>query len=70
MINPIQQNVVFKGGKVNKSSEGFTGSTPATKTQRSVRSDYMAAVNNVLKLQQNAQDKFDSNSGNKLNTIA
>ncbi len=70
MISPIQQNVVFKGGKVGKGAEGFTGNKPAIQTQRSVRGDYMAAINNVLKLQQGAKDKFDSTTGNKINTIA
>lgn len=70
MISPIQQNVVFKGGKANKSLEGFTGNKPAIQPQRSVRGDYMAAIDNILKLQQDARDKFDANAGNKLNTLA
>lgn len=70
MISPIQQNVVFKGGKAGKSSEGFTGNKPAIQPQRSVRNDYMAAINNVLKLQQGAKDKFNSTTGNNLDTIA
>ena len=70
MISPIQQNVIFKGSKASKSAEGFTGNKPAIQSQRSVRGDYMAAINNVLKLQQNAKDKFDAKTGNNLDTIA
>ena len=66
MINPIQQNVVFKGANKNV-SDNFTG-TPALK--QSVRQDYMSALNNVASVQENMKAKVDSALGNKLDRIA
>lgn len=66
MINPIQQNVVFKGvnaNSVNGKADNFTGSpvvAPVVKGT-SVREDYLNAVKKVSSVQE---------SMNKLNVIA
>lgn len=65
MINPIQQNVVFRGNNTNV-ADNFKGNAP-----RTVRGDYTSTVNNVLSIQQ--EETKDCNGGacgNNLNTIA
>ena len=63
MINPIQQNVVFKGSKTTN-TDNFTG-TPVV--NRSVREDYLNAVNQVNQTQ---NKMTELNSGKKLDVIA
>jgi len=70
MINPIQQNVVFKGNDALQAGSGFTGNLNAAGFQRSVRGDYANTVTNVLDMQQTESKKLDSTTGNKLDTIA
>ena len=64
MINPIQQNVVFKGAKAT-TTDNFTG-TPNV-THKSVRQDYLNAVNQVNETQ---NKMTELNSGKKLDVIA
>ena len=66
MINPIQQNVVFKGAKA-QTSDNFTGA-PAVSTN--VRQDYLNAVHDVSAMQQKMNTQVDSSLGKKLDVIA
>ena len=66
MINPIQQNVVFKGGNTNL-ADNFKG-TPAVK--QSVRQDYISALNSVASVQENMKHQVNNALGNKLDCIA
>ena len=63
MINPIQQNVVFKGAKP-QASDNFKGTA---NVHGSVRQDYLNAVNEVNKTQ---SKMAELNSGKKLDVIA
>lgn len=70
MINPIQQNVVFKGvnaNSVNGKADNFTGA-PAVTT--SVREGYLNAIDNVSKVQDTMKNKVDGTLGKNLNVIA
>lgn len=66
MINPIQQNVVFKG--VKNSADNFTGA-PAV-APRSVRQDYLNAVQNVSDVQSKMKTEVTGTLGQNLNVIA
>lgn len=67
MINPIQQNVVFKGVDKVKGADNFTGNMPVT---QSVRGNYRNTINDVVGVQQNMQAVTNEHLGNNLNTIA
>lgn len=66
MINPIQQNVVFKGVKKAEGTDNFTGNMPVSRT---VRGDYANAVTGVSKVQQN-MTAINDKAGKNLDTIA
>ena len=66
MIKPIQQNVVFTGKNVT-ASDNFKG---AIVPSRSVRQDYLNAVNNVNEVQASIKAKVNESLGNNLDKIA
>lgn len=70
MINPIQQNVVFKGNEAIEETGRFTGSMPVAENKTDVRGSYSNAVSSVLNLQQSANRQTDLTAGNKLNISA
>lgn len=66
MIKPIQQNVVFRG-KNATTSDNFKG---AIAPSRSVRQDYLNAVNDVNEVQASIKAKVNDSLGNNLDRIA
>lgn len=70
MINPIQQNVVFKGVQKNDVKNDFKGAPNLVYTNLSVRDGYLNAVKDVEKTQSDMMGLVNGTSGSKLNVIA
>ncbi len=70
MINPIQQNVVFKGVQnsgYSVAQDNFKGNVQQQAV--SVRDNYLNAVKDVADVQNQVQEKIGNHTG-KLNIIA